>query len=660
MEVNLITLISVVIVLVSAVGLLVSRFLKKAGGDEQAPKVVEAVKEEEPAPKIVVYYGTQTGTAEGFAKEAAEKLKAEIGVGVLVEDLADVGDEEDLKGKLLQSECGLFLCSTYGDGEPPDTVMPFFERMEAMKKEAKDEDEGPLTNLKYSVFALGSTQYEHYCNAGKDLDKLLGKCGASQISAVALGDDDEDIDADFNTWLDRMVAMFREKYGAGGAPGGRASLDAPPPSFDVQILQGVQVPEATDNGHRPKGGYDAKQPFKATMVALRELHTSASDRSCIHVEVDLRGSGLKYETGDHIGVYGENSDDVVHQIATRLNVDPTAVIQVSDPAKPNKTGGEALNPLGHSGPLTVYTALSRYCDLLSPLKKGSLNALAKFASNPTEAARLRHLASPEGKAEYNSWVVDAYRSVYEVLMEFPSCQPPLGAFFCSIVPRLLPRYYSISSSALHSPHTPSMTVAVVQGATGTGRMHNGVCSTWLGTLKIGVPLQLPVFIRSSNFRLPKRTHTPVVMIGPGTGLAPFRGFIQERTLLQNKGEALGIAYMFFGLRDRKMDFIYQDELEGAEASGAISSLVVATSREPGTAKEYVQHKLGTHGAQVISLLTDQKQKGHLYVCGATQMAKDVHAVLQSLLQSCQGMAPSEADAFLARLTSEGRYSRDVW
>jgi NADPH-ferrihemoprotein reductase len=244
----------------------------------------------------------------------------------------------------------------------------------------------------------------------------------------------------------------------------------------------------------------------------------------------------------------------------------------------------------------------------------------------------------------------------QVMQDFPSAKPSLGLFFGSIAPRLAPRYYSISSGSAKHPQSVHVTCAVVRDVMPTGRVHDGVCSSYLQHSKVGD--RLPVFIRRSTFKLPEDRRSPIIMVGPGTGLAPFRGFIQEREALMASNSVVGPASLFFGCRNSSQDYIYQAELEGAVESGAITKLHVAFSRA-GPTKEYVQHHMEARADELWGLL--QQPGSCVYVCGdAKNMAKDVHRTLISITQTQGKMSGTQAEMWVKQLSDKGRYHKDVW
>ncbi|GIL57574.1 hypothetical protein Vafri_12779 [Volvox africanus] len=437
----------------------------------------------------------------------------------------------------------------------------------------------------------------------------------------------------------------------------------------------------------PQGMYSAEKPFWAHISDARYETAFWSDRKVIHLELSIRGSNIVYEPGDSIGVLPVNHPDLVANLCKRLHLNPDRVFTIQagggdstaatgNASEDGTKGGAGARVASHiPSPCSVGYALSHCVDLTSVTRKSVLRLLAEHAVDAAERRTLMYLSSRSqgGKEAYSHEIGEHQPSILDLLVRFRSVNPPLEALLDALPP-LMPRMYSISSSrkdpARGATHL-SVALSVVRFKTRYGT-RLGVATTWLDRLAAPFtadgaalpeePIHLPIFLRrSADFKPPPSLATPLIMVGPGTGVAPFRGFLQDRRveLLAQKPppEALGDAVLFFGCRREDEDYLYKEELEAFKADGTLSALHVAFSRAQAE-KVYVQDLIKQHGEKVWSLL---QGGAHVYVCGdGVSMAKDVHAALAGIVQHQGGMNEQDATTFLQNLAQERRYIRDVW
>jgi len=548
----------------------------------------------------------------------------------------------------VEDHIAVFLMATYGEGEPTDNAMQFNDFI-------KDE-ETDLDGLNFAVFGLGNSTYEHFNKMGKDTDILLEKRGGTRISALGMGDDDANIEDDYMNWRE---AFFADMSSIFGVVKSDDNLDVRnyklvehsdlPPS---QVFQGEMGALGGYTTQRPP--YDTKNPYLAQLTTNYNLCTGDSDRAVFHCEVDISNARIRYEAGDHIAIYPENNVTIVNKLGNRLGVDLDKAISL------NCTDEFSSKKTPFPCPTTYRVALTHYVDITTPPRTNIIKDLAQYATDDTDKAFLVNISSNtvEGKNEYNDWVVKEQRHILQILEELPSLYPPLDHVL-ELLPRLQARYYSIASSSKCHPDSVHVCAALVRYNTSTGRAAEGVCTSWLEKMVPNESNQskIPVFVRrNQGFRLPRRTQIPIIMVGPGTGIAPFRGFIQDRATVIRAGQECGANVLFFGCRYEKMDYLYEEELKEMEKEGVLQ-LYTAFSRDTDK-KVYVQHLMEEYGAMIWELL----EKGaHFYVCGdARLMARDVHKQLLSIVEQHGKMEPSQAETFVSGLENSFRYQKDVW
>ncbi|XP_050345279.1 NADPH--cytochrome P450 reductase isoform X1 [Nymphalis io] len=597
---------------------------------------------------LVVFYGSQTGTGEEFAGRLAKegiryKMKG------MVADPEECDMEELTKLRDIPNSLAVFCLATYGEGDPTDNALDFMEWLK------NDQD---LSGLNYAVFGLGNKTYEHYNAVAIYVDKRLEELGATRVYEIGLGDDDANIEDDFITWKEKFWPSVCEKFNIENT--GEEELTR---QFRLithvteelkpnQIFTGEISRLLSLQNQRPP--YDAKNPFLAQIKVNRELH-KGGDRSCLHIELDISNSSMQYEAGDHVAVYPINDSNLVDRLGllTGANLDEVFSLINTDQESTKK------NPF--PCPTSYRTALSHYIEITALPRTHILRELVEYCTDEEDKNRLLLMAtnSQEGKALYQSFVVDACRNIVHILEDVKSCKPPLD-HLCELLPRLQPRYYSISSSPKMYPETVHVTAVVVKYETPTGRVNKGVTTTWLAENKPepGKPFpRVPVYIRKSQFKLPLQCQTPILMVGPGTGLAPFRGFLQERAHARASGKYVGDNILYFGCRHRDQDYIYQEELEEYEKNGDVI-LHTAFSRDQAQ-KVYVTHLLENNLDQIWDVIG--KRTGHFYICGdAKNMAVDVRNIVIKAIIEKGERTEAEALQFIKKLESMKKYSTDVW
>ncbi|KAL3908479.1 MAG: hypothetical protein SGILL_008462, partial [Bacillariaceae sp.] len=642
-------------------------------------------KEKYPGGRLSIYFATQTGTAESFAQQL-EREGADHGFYVHVVDMEDISSPAKIMELSAYGPCthddndnnhprAIILASTYGEGEPTDNAAAI---VAMCKDEIENGTSQILQNLHYTVFGLGNREYELFNAMGKYFDSSFETLGGKRIFPLGLGDDNDDLEADFEKWKDGLWQCLQQKYLG---------------TSEQQALweQQQQSKSSTENPQMPECEYalewhsssqsmvgtfsntsaldevhgSSRHYFTAVdcpVAVVRELQSPQSEYgSTVHVELDIdKASGaaketlqaLKdYQTADNLGVLPCNSDAVVESVATSLGYDLDAIFSL----KPN-SGNHEWHGDPFPMPLSVKECLTRYLDLTSAPRRSDLKFLSLYATDAIDRRALQRLSSKEGKADYKEKIVNSYTGLVELLKLCPSIQIPLEHLI-SLCHFTLPRFYTISSSNTVYPGSIHLTVAVTQEQRADGSTFDGVCSTHIA--KASPPKQtLRVFVRPSTFRLPEDPATPIIMIGPGTGIAPMRALLQQRRhqqLVEKK--QTGDNVLYFGCKRQDQDYLYEDELQRYQDDGVLTELHLAFSRQ--TAKKvYVQHLLKEQAVSTWSMLNESG--AYVYVCGGVKMGHDVTETLKEIATEQGEMSFDQAAAYISQLSSQGRYIQELW
>ena len=565
-----------------------------AAGTGAAPNVqaeaVSAVSVPPASREVTVLYGSQTGNSSGLSKKLAKKLE-EQGLQVTLSAMGDFKPNG-----LKKIENLLIIVSTHGEGEPPDNAIPLHEFLNS-KRAPK------LDGLKYSVLALGDTSYEFFCQTGKDFDQRLQELGGTPI--VPRVDCDVDFDEAAAEWMNDVLA----------------SLSSTPATAGT--ISSEAVVAAVSGG---ESEYNRTNPFKAEVLENLNLNGRGSDRETRHIELSLEGSNLDYEPGDSLGVFPENHPRLVNELIAAMGWNADERVTV------NKSGEQ----------VSVYEALLRYFEITA-VTKPVAQELAKLSPDSGLANLLAN------DAEFRNVMNSC--DLLDLVQDYNLKGIPAGEFV-AVLRKIPARLYSIASSSKSFPDEVHLTVRTVRYEA-RGRERYGVCSVHLAE-RIEAGDSLPVYIQHNpNFKLPENPDAPIIMIGPGTGVAPFRSFLGER----EETGAEGKTWLFYGDQHFLTDFLYQTEWQRWLKDGVLTKMDVAFSRDT-EHKVYVQHRMLENSKELYQWL---QEGAVIYVCGdEKKMAHDVHGALATILEQEGGLTSEQALEYLTRLQQEKRYQRDVY
>ena len=544
-------------------------------------------------PPLTVIYASQTGTAESLAKKLAKAARAKGGVANAV----DV-ETLDLQSLAACSQLAV-VASTHGEGDPPDPALHFADILKAASGL-------PLAGVRYAVLALGDSNYARFCGFGRWLDERIGELGGVRLFDRI--DCDVEVDEPFAAFRGMILGRLTEADGGDRVP-------AMP-----------TAPEDGDGDEDSSATWTRSRPFGSHLIATSPLNKPGSDKETRHVALSLAGSDIAYEPGDALGIVPTNDPACVAAILEASGIAGDATVEI---------GGGASD---------LRTALT------SRLSIGKLNqpTLLKFQAK-AESAKLARLVEPDNAEERETWLWG--REFIDLLVEFPGVVS--GAEdIVAMLPKLAPRLYSIASSRRAYPDEVHLTVGVVRYEA-WGRVRGGVASTEIAD-RMAPGTEVPVYLHpNTRFRLPAEADRPVIMIGPGTGIAPFRAFLQER----RETGATGKNWLFFGDRRAACDYLYRQELRAFSKDGLLTRIDTAFSRDQ-IDKIYVQHLMLEAGAEIWRWIADG---AHIYVCGdSSRMARDVDDALLGIVAEHGRRSPAKARIELQQLAADRRYCRDVY
>ncbi|MFP7282225.1 assimilatory sulfite reductase (NADPH) flavoprotein subunit [Bacillus altitudinis] len=560
-----------------------------AGSEAVTPAPSAAAPVQPVSKDVTVLYGSQTGNSEGLAKKTAQHLE-EKGFQVTLSSMSDFKPNNLKKINNL-----LVIVSTHGEGDPPDNALSFHEYVHGRRAPKLD-------HLSFSVLSLGDSSYEFFCQTGKEFDERFEELGGTRLFDRV--DCDLDYDEPFSEWLQGVASSLSEG-------------------------EAVSLPqESAGANNQAVSEYSRTNPFYAEVLENINLNGRGSNKETRHLELSLEGSGLVYEPGDSLGIYPTN--------------DPALVDELIQTCGWNAEESVTVHKNGDTLPLK--DALTSHFEI-TVLTKPLLQKIAAL----TKSESLHALLEEGNEEKLKEYI--AGRDLVDAARDFGPFEGT-AAEFTSILRKIPARLYSIASSLKANDEEVHLTIGAVR-YDAHGRERQGVCSI-LCAERLQPGDTLPVYIQhNQNFKLPQDPDTPIIMVGPGTGIAPFRSFMQEREEMGANGK----SWLFFGDQHFVTDFLYQTEWQKWLKDGVLTKMDVAFSRDT-EEKVYVQHQMKKQSKELFEWL---EQGAYVYICGDEKhMAHDVHNTLLSIIQEEGAMSKEKAESYLANLQQQKRYQRDVY
>ncbi|KAI3361997.1 hypothetical protein L3Q82_012200, partial [Scortum barcoo] len=589
-------------------------------------------------PTLRVLYGSQTGTAQDTAQRIARQAqRRHLQVQVLPLDHYNVAD-------LISESLVVFVCSTTGQGDPPDNMKNFWRFL--FKKSLPV---GSLCQLDCAILGLGDSSYPKFNFVAKKLNKRLLQLGASILLPVGLADDQHDLGSD--AVIDPWLSSFWEKvFGLYPSLADVIPLREDEPLSPTYIFHFLDdVKEETDNRLRiPTDTVPSQShPFPSRLVFNRRVTEVLHFQDVRHIEFDITGSNIEFTAGDVVMMHPCNAPEDVQQFCQLLRLDPEARFTL-------KAIDNSAVPARLPQPCTVRHLVKSYLDIAAVPRRSFFELLSTFATNELEKEKLLEFSSAAGQDELHSYCNRPRRTALEVLADFPHTTAELKVdYLLDLFPEIQPRSFSIASSLQAHPHRLQILVAVVRYKTKLYKPRRGLCSTWLASLD---PAQgevyVPLWVRKGSLRFPKEKDMPVIMVGPGTGVAPFRSALQERI-----AEGKNANVLFFGCRSESKDFYFSSEWEEMMKAGHLT-LFTAFSRDQ-EEKVYVQHQVRKNAELLWDLIANKS--ACFYIAGnAKQMPTSVCDALKEVFQQEGGVSAEDAEQMLAAMERSGQFQSETW
>ncbi|USP74854.1 cytochrome P450 reductase 2 [Curvularia clavata] len=635
------------------------QILESVSGNKNAVNRNVAKQLQEENYQLVIFWGSQSGTAERFAEILRRECLAHFGVNALVADLSEY--DADSIAEIDETRFTIFILSTYGEGDPSDNASGLWAWVKQVKAQGT-----MLQNLRYLALGLGNSNYKYYNRVLDVVVEALDDAGATTLMPPKKADDAlGETEEDFQSWKDDVFALFR-------GMGYETRTMAYQPTLNVEL--GNHTDEETDARvflHHQQSMTNSAI-FSVPIRKSRELFT-AGNRNCIHMELDLGSNNVVYKTGDHIGIWPCNPDDEVECLLKALGLEQRQnqtlnVTAIDDSVRPKVPSGS-----------TLASVLRYHLEICAPVSRKTILDLSQFAPTTTAKAMLAEVG--QNRDCYTQLASSTYITLGRLLTLACPTEPwtllPLS-FVIESLRCLSPRYYSISSSSVISPRRITITVLVVNKTIKSDpqtTIHGLTSNYILSASKLSSNASTPtphfqhalstafearkiyVHVRKSKFKLPITPSTPLVLIAAGTGFAPFRAFLSERAKLHMLGNKVGRIVLFFGCRHPDSDYIYQEELiKLQENLGNKLEIVTAFSRQ-GETRVYVQDRVAEHAAQVLEMLDIG---ANIYVCGKSAMSREVDRKIEEAVERCKGLKDGEGKEWVNGLKRRGKWKADVW